>query len=54
MNPVVTIALLTLREAVRRRLVAACVAITIGLVALSAWDSIVSATTPASPRERSA
>jgi ABC-type transport system involved in multi-copper enzyme maturation permease subunit len=37
MNPVVTIALLTLREAVRRRLVAACAAITIGLVALSAW-----------------
>lgn len=37
MNPVVTIALLTLREAVRRRLVAACAAITIGLVALSTW-----------------
>ena len=37
MNPVVTIALLTLREAVRRRLVAACAAITTGLVALSAW-----------------
>lgn len=37
MNPIVTIALLTLREAVRRRLVAACAAITIGLVALSAW-----------------
>ena len=37
MNPVVTIALLTLREAVRRRLVAACAVITIGLVALSAW-----------------
>ena len=37
MNPVVTIALLTLREAVRRRLVAACAVITIGLVALSTW-----------------
>jgi ABC-2 type transport system permease protein len=37
MSPVVTIALLTLREAVRRRLVAACAAITVGLVALSAW-----------------
>ena len=37
MNPVIAIALLTLREAVRRRLVAACAAISIGLVALSAW-----------------
>jgi ABC-type transport system involved in multi-copper enzyme maturation permease subunit len=37
MSPVLTIALLTLREAVRRKLVAACAAITIGLVALSAW-----------------
>ena len=37
MSPIVTIALLTLREAVRRKLVAACAAITIGLVALSAW-----------------
>jgi ABC-type transport system involved in multi-copper enzyme maturation permease subunit len=37
MNPIVTIALLTLREAIRRRLIAACAAITIGLVALSAW-----------------
>jgi ABC-type transport system involved in multi-copper enzyme maturation permease subunit len=37
MNPIVTIALLTLREAVRRRLIAACAAITVGLVALSAW-----------------
>ena len=37
MNPIITIALLTLREAVRRRLVAACAAITIGLVGLSAW-----------------
>src|SRR5487761_2695685 len=37
MNPIVAIALLTLREAVRRRLIAACAAITIGLVALSAW-----------------
>jgi ABC-type transport system involved in multi-copper enzyme maturation permease subunit len=37
MTPIVTIALLTLREAVRRKLVAACAAITIGLVALSAW-----------------
>jgi ABC-type transport system involved in multi-copper enzyme maturation permease subunit len=37
MSPIVTIALLTLREAVRRRLVAACAAVSIGLVALSAW-----------------
>jgi ABC-type transport system involved in multi-copper enzyme maturation permease subunit len=37
MNAIVTIALLTLREAVRRRLIAACAVITIGLVALSAW-----------------
>lgn len=37
MNPVITIALLTLREAVRRRIVAACGAVTIGLVGLSAW-----------------
>lgn len=37
MNPIITIALLTLREAIRRRLIAACAAITIGLVALSAW-----------------
>ena len=37
MNPIITIALLTLREAVRRRLVAACAAITVGLVGLSAW-----------------
>jgi len=37
MSPIITIALLTLREAVRRRLVAACAGITVGLVALSAW-----------------
>lgn len=37
MNPILTIGLLTLREAVRRRIVAACAAITIGLVGLSAW-----------------
>jgi len=37
MSPVVTIALLTLHEAVRRKLIAACAAITIGLVGLSAW-----------------
>jgi len=36
-NSIGTIALLTLREAVRRRIVAACAAITIGLVCLSAW-----------------
>ena len=37
MSPTLVIARLTLREAVRRRLVAACAAITLGLVALSAW-----------------
>ncbi len=37
MNPVITIAALTLREAVRRRLLLAFVAITVAIVGLSAW-----------------
>lgn len=37
MNPTLTIAALTIREAVRRRLLLAFVAITMGIVALSAW-----------------
>jgi ABC-type transport system involved in multi-copper enzyme maturation permease subunit len=37
MSPIVTIALITLREAVRRKIVAACAVVTIGLVGLSAW-----------------
>jgi ABC-type transport system involved in multi-copper enzyme maturation permease subunit len=36
-SPVITIALVTLREAVRRKIVAACAVVTIGLVGLSAW-----------------
>jgi ABC-type transport system involved in multi-copper enzyme maturation permease subunit len=37
MRPILVIAAVTVREAVRRRLIAAFVAITLGLVALSAW-----------------
>ena len=37
MNPTITIAALTIKEAVRRRLLIAFVAITVVIVALSAW-----------------
>jgi ABC-type transport system involved in multi-copper enzyme maturation permease subunit len=37
MNPIATIAALTVTEAIRRRLVLAFVAITVGIVGLSAW-----------------
>ncbi len=37
MNPVLVIAALTIREALRRRIVAAFIVISVGLVSLSAW-----------------
>src|SRR2546430_9821041 len=37
MNPVLTIAALTIKEAIRRKLVLALAAITVALVSLSAW-----------------